>query len=76
MIMKKIFFGLCIVCFVIELILSFIGRQYMDVVKDIAMILLAMMMFTYLYQKKKLGINSPVFRLWVVTLLQYVPCRR
>lgn len=55
MIMKKIFFGLCIVCFVIELILSFIGRQYMDVVKDIAMILLAMMMFTYLYQKKETG---------------------
>ena len=55
MIMKKVVFGLCIVCFVIDLILSFIGRQYMDVVKDIAMILLAIMMYTNFFQKKGPG---------------------
>lgn len=53
MIMKKVTFGLCIVCFVVDLILSFIGRQYMDVVKDIAMILLAIMMFTHFFKEKK-----------------------
>ena len=55
MIMKKVIFGLCIVCLVIDLILSFIGRQYMDVVKDIAMILLAIMMSTHFLKKKETG---------------------
>ena len=55
MIMKKAVLGLCIVCLVVDLILSFIGRQYMDAVKDIAMILLAIMMSTLFFKKKETG---------------------
>lgn len=51
--MKKAVLGLCIVCLVVDLILSFIGRQYMDAVKDIAMILLAIMMSTLFFKKKR-----------------------
>jgi hypothetical protein len=53
--MKKIIFLLCIICFVVDLVLCFIDALYMDAIRDIALILLAIMMSPQFLKKNKAG---------------------
>ena len=55
MIMKKIVFALCIICIIVDLVLSLVSMQYMDLVKDVAMLLLAIMMSTHFFGKNEAG---------------------
>lgn len=50
--MKKIVFLLCVICIAIDLIICFIGSLYMDVIRDIAMLLLAMMMSSQFFKNE------------------------
>lgn len=50
--MKKIVFLLCVICFVIDLVISFIDALYMDAIRDIAMLLLAMMMSSQFFKNE------------------------
>lgn len=44
--MKKIVFLLCVICIVIDLVICFISSLYMDAIRDIAMLLLAIIMYS------------------------------
>ncbi len=44
--MKKIVFLLCAICIVIDLVICFIDALYMDAIRDIAMLLLAIIMYS------------------------------
>lgn len=53
--MKKIIFGLCIICIVVDIVLCLINASYMDVIRDVAMLLLAIMMCSHFLKRDRAG---------------------
>lgn len=53
--MKKIIFCLCIICIVVDLVLCFLNASYMDVIRDVALLLLAIMMCSHFLKKDRSG---------------------
>ena len=50
--MKKIVFVLCVICIVIDLVICFISSLYMDAIRDIAMLLLAITMYSQFFKSE------------------------
>lgn len=50
---KKIIFVISIICIIIDLVLSLVSEEYMAVIKDVAILLLVIIMSVDFYKKVK-----------------------